>query len=113
MDSTVFNTWTAERWAHEVDDIASQLPSEPQAAVRLIFIEGHSYEEAAELTKIHPTELVVQTCIGVRLIQEHLQRRHATIEPPWPRRGTGVPGAPIPRYRSVIAALSGLNNAAA
>ena len=105
MSTTVFDTWSAETWAREVEYGASQLPAEAEAAVRLIFMQGHSYEEAAELTNSHPTEMVVQTCIGVRLIQELLQRRHATIEPPWPKSGTGVPGAPIPGYKAVIAAL--------
>lgn len=111
MSSIIFDTWSVERWAREVEDGASHLPAEAERAVRLIFMEGHSYEDAAEMTATHPTELVVQTCIGVRLIQEHLQRRHATIEPPWPRSGTGVPGAPIPRYKAVIAALAAVKAA--
>ena len=110
MSSIVFDTWSAETWAREVEDSASLLPAEAEVAVRLIFVQGHSYEEAARMTNSHPTEMVVQTCLGVRLIQEHLQRRHATIDPPWPRTGTGVPGAPIPRYKAVIAALATVNN---
>ena len=106
MSSIVFDTWSAERWAREVEEGTAQLPEPAREAIRLIYTEGRSYEEASELTNIHPTELLVQTCIGVRLIQEHLQLRHATIDPPFPRSGRGVPGAPIPRHKAVIAALS-------
>ena len=106
MSSIIFDTWSAERWAREVGDGTAHLPAQARDAIRLIYTEGRSYEEASKLTNIHPTELLIQACIGVRMIQEHLQLRYATIDPPFPRSGTGIPGAPIPRYKAVIAALS-------
>ena len=105
---TLFDSWSPERWTREVDEGAHQLPEPAREAISLIYREGYSYEDAAVKIEGHPVELLARICIGIRLLQEQLQRRHATIEPPWPRRGRGVPGAPIPTHRAIMTALETL-----
>lgn len=108
MSSTIFDTWSDEQWDDVMSQKLAELPESKKQVLELIFCEGNSYEDAAEKMQRHPIDLVVLGVVGIRLIQEQMQRDHATMDPPWPKRGTGVPGAPIPKSKAVIKALKRL-----
>lgn len=108
MNATIFETWDNARWAAEVEKWSAQLPDKYRQAIDLLYRDGLTHEVAAERMQRQPLDMVVFSVVGIRLIQEHLQREYATIEPPWPRRGSGVPGAPVPKQKDVVAALKSL-----
>lgn len=108
MSSTIFDTWDSERWTTEVARWLPEIPEPNRNAMVFLYRDGLSHEEIASRMERHPLEVVVLSVVGIRLIQEHMQLAHATINPPYQRRGSGVPGAPIPTQKAVVQALKGL-----
>ena len=108
MSATIFDTWDSERWTAEVARWLPEIPEPNRSAMVFLYCDGLSHEEIAARMERHPLEVVVLSVVGIRLMQEHLQLAHATINPPYQRRGSGVNGAPIPSQKAVVQALKGL-----